>query len=177
MLPNGDFDKMEPFMDHIKLNSAIDMEMGPDGKLYILEYGTGWFTKNADAQLSRIDFDSTAKAKPFADAVANQPKPAVDSAQFKQGHQQVTDSTLGLNIMQKLDCKTCHKTDGKSIGPAFTEVAKKYPATNKNVNYLVKKITNGGGGVWGETAMPAHPALPEEDGKKIVGWIMSLKKK
>ena len=53
---NGDFDKMEPFMSSTKFNSPIDMEMGPDGRLYILEYGSGWFSKNPDAGLSRIDF-------------------------------------------------------------------------------------------------------------------------
>ena len=42
---------------HIKVNSLIDMEVGPDGKLYLLEYGTGWFTKNPDAGLSRIDYN------------------------------------------------------------------------------------------------------------------------
>ncbi len=41
MLPNGDFDKMEPFFPSLKVNSLIDMEVGPDGKLYLLEYGTG----------------------------------------------------------------------------------------------------------------------------------------
>lgn len=58
MLPNGDFDKMEPFMEHIKLYNCIDMEVGPDGKLYLLEYGTGWFSKNPDAGLSVIDYTS-----------------------------------------------------------------------------------------------------------------------
>lgn len=55
--PNGDFEKMEPFMEHTKMNSMIDMETGPDGKLYMLEYGSGWFSKNADAALSRIDYN------------------------------------------------------------------------------------------------------------------------
>jgi cytochrome c len=54
--PNGDFYKMEPFMQKTKFAAPIDMELGPDGKLYILEYGTGWFHKNKDAGLSRIDF-------------------------------------------------------------------------------------------------------------------------
>ena len=54
--PNGDFYKMEPFMETTKFAAPIDMELGPDGKLYILEYGTGWFHKNKDAALSRIDF-------------------------------------------------------------------------------------------------------------------------
>jgi cytochrome c len=57
MLPNGDFDKMEPFMEHTRLNNCIDMEVGPDGKLYLLEYGSGWFAKNPDAGLSRIDYN------------------------------------------------------------------------------------------------------------------------
>ena len=29
---------------------------GPDGALYVLEYGDGYFGENPDAQLSRIDF-------------------------------------------------------------------------------------------------------------------------
>ncbi len=58
----GNYEKMEPFMPNTKLNSAIDMEMGPDGRLYILEYGTGWFTKNADAALSRVDFNGGNRA-------------------------------------------------------------------------------------------------------------------
>lgn len=56
MLPNGDFDKFEPFAPGVKMNSDIDMEVGPDGRLYLLEYGTGWFTQNPDAGLARIDY-------------------------------------------------------------------------------------------------------------------------
>lgn len=58
MKSNGDLDKMESVLQNIKFNSPIDMEMGPDGKLYVLEYGTGWFSKNADAALTRIDFNA-----------------------------------------------------------------------------------------------------------------------
>lgn len=56
LLPNGDFDKMEPFLPAIKTNYMIDMEVGPDGRLYMLEYGTGWYTQNPDAGLARIDY-------------------------------------------------------------------------------------------------------------------------
>lgn len=58
LFPNGDFSKMEPFFPSIDVNSLIDMEVGPDGKLYLLEYGSGWFSKNADSGLARIDFNS-----------------------------------------------------------------------------------------------------------------------
>src|SRR5690625_7827391 len=33
------------------------MEMGPDGKLYILEYGTGWVTKNDNSSRSVIEYN------------------------------------------------------------------------------------------------------------------------
>jgi glucose/arabinose dehydrogenase len=56
LLPNGDFYKMEPFLLGTKLAAPVDIELGPDGKLYILEYGTGWFSKNKDSGLSRIDY-------------------------------------------------------------------------------------------------------------------------
>jgi cytochrome c551/c552 len=58
MFPNGDFRKMEPFFPAIELNALIDMEVGPDGRLYLLEYGSGWFSKNADSGLARIDFNA-----------------------------------------------------------------------------------------------------------------------
>lgn len=57
MFPNGDFRKMEPFFPSLDVNSLIDMEVGPDGRLYLLEYGTGWFSKNEDSGLARIDYN------------------------------------------------------------------------------------------------------------------------
>jgi glucose/arabinose dehydrogenase/type 1 glutamine amidotransferase len=56
MKPNGDYDRMEPFMPNTKFHAAIDIEVGPDGRFYVLEYGSGWFSKNEDAGLSRIDY-------------------------------------------------------------------------------------------------------------------------
>ena len=54
--PNGDYDAMEHFAPRDSLSAPIDMELGPDGRLYVLEYGKAWFAKNPDAGLSRIDF-------------------------------------------------------------------------------------------------------------------------
>jgi cytochrome c len=56
MRPNGDYDAMERFAPRDSFSAPIDMELGPDGRLYVLEYGKAWFAKNADAGLSRIDF-------------------------------------------------------------------------------------------------------------------------
>ena len=299
LLPNGDFDKMEPFMEHTKFNSPIDVEMGPDGKLYILEYGNGWFSKNADAGISRIDFnpgnrspkigeitidktsgdlplkitvtveakdpendklryiwdlgngvkketdgpkleytlttagdyaisvevkddksepaisskvnvyagneapsvsitlkgnktfyfpgtpvaykvdiedkDDTAKEKDMSDLVVSADyTEGTDKAAVPQGHQTLSAAAAGKNLTLSLDCKSCHKPNEKSIGPAFQDVAERYAKDPNMVPYLVQKITKGGSGKWGEVAMPAHPALKEEDIREIIGWIQTL---
>ncbi|HRQ51817.1 MAG TPA: Crp/Fnr family transcriptional regulator, partial [Agriterribacter sp.] len=78
------------------------------------------------------------------------------------------------SIMLSLDCKTCHKTDEKSVGPSFTEVAKRYYKNSDAVSYLTAKIIKGGSGAWGEVAMAAHPELAEDDAKQIVHWVLTL---
>jgi cytochrome c len=35
-------------------------------------------------------------------------------------------------------------------------------------------VINGGGGVWGENVMSAHPQLSEADAKEMVGYVLSL---
>jgi cytochrome c551/c552 len=97
-----------------------------------------------------------------------------DKASIPQGHQTAVAAMNGKTTMLSLDCKTCHKIDEKSIGPAFTEVAKRYQKDQKAMSYLTNKIIKGGGGVWGETAMAAHPDLAESDAKQIVQWILTL---
>ncbi len=53
---------IEPFMDGTTFNNLMDMEFGPDGKLYLLEYGTKWFGENMDARLVRIDYNRDNRA-------------------------------------------------------------------------------------------------------------------
>ncbi len=118
LTPNGDFDRLEPFMEYAKFNAPIDMEMGPDGKLYILEYGSGWFLKNPDAGLLRIDYnsgnrppviaavtvDKTAGALPFkGKATVDAKDPDHDALTYKW--------TLGNGVVE---------TKSPSVGYNFT---------------------------------------------------------
>jgi glucose/arabinose dehydrogenase len=61
MAPNGDYVAMERFLPTTKFAAPIDMELGPDGRLYVLEYGIGWFTKNPDAGLARVVYRPSAQ--------------------------------------------------------------------------------------------------------------------
>jgi cytochrome c len=56
MNANGSLASMERFMPSTKFNNPIDMEFGRTGDLYLLEYGTAWFTGNDDARLVRIAY-------------------------------------------------------------------------------------------------------------------------
>jgi cytochrome c len=171
---HNNFYKLEPFMPHTSFNAPIDMEVGPDGKIYVLEYGKGWFTQNADAALSCIEFDSTANNRlSTSNKQAN--KTSIDSAAFGKGHVQKKITPAGLAAIQRSDCLTCHKTNEKSIGPSFTSVARKYAANKSNTQYLVNKIRNGGAGIWGPVPMAAHPSLEETQVKQMVEYILSFR--
>ncbi len=295
---DGDFDKMEPFMENTSFAAPIDMEMGPDGRLYMLEYGKGWFSKNPEAGISRIDFnsgnrppkvgilqvssttgalpyrvtatidakdpekdkltynwdfgngikkqttepavdytytkagdyaisvevaddkkassnseaialyagnqapvvdirldgnktfyfpgkavrynvivedqDDTARVNPASLRVMADFVEGIDKAAVPIGHLSVSETQMGKNLMLAGDCKSCHHETDKSVGPAFTQVALKYRNDPKAVPYLTDKIKKGGGGVWGEVAMSAHPDLPNNDIQQMVRWIMAL---
>ncbi len=300
----GNFQKMEPFMPNTKFNSAMDVEIGPDGRFYVLEYGSGWFSKNKDAALSRIEYNAGNRAPkatlsvgkltgsiPFTVKVdasgskdpdndlltynwsfgngikkttttsttsftftkageyaisvavkdakgattksetikiyAGNESPLVDvkiaagnnfyypgvpvnyavNVKDKEdgstekggidnksiyvkvdylsgpdkaqivGHQVMSALNEGRNLAATLDCKACHKEEEKSVGPGYKMVAAKYESDPKAKAYLTNKIIKGGGGVWGETAMAAHPDLKQDEADLIVDWILSLNKK
>lgn len=86
------------------------------------------------------------------------------------------DYQKGLEITAKSDCFTCHKIDEKNIGPAWRDVANKYAGSDTAVNYLAKKIKDGGSGVWGTVPMAPHPNLSDEDAKTVARYVLLLKK-
>ncbi|MFM8349111.1 MAG: PQQ-dependent sugar dehydrogenase, partial [Bacteroidota bacterium] len=67
---DGSIHDIEPFMEGIEFSNPMDMEFGPDGKLYMLEYGKTWFAQNEDARLVRIDWNS-GNRPPVATLVAD----------------------------------------------------------------------------------------------------------
>jgi len=88
--------------------------------------------------------------------------------------EQASTEPLGARLIARSDCKTCHNTLVKTIGPAYVEVAKRYRNTPENVNMLIGKVRNGGAGNWGEAAMTPHPDLDDVTAKSMVEYIMGL---
>lgn len=85
-----------------------------------------------------------------------------------------TPEEEGKDLIAASDCLTCHKEDAKLIGPSYQDVAAKY--TEKDIDLLVDKIVNGGSGVWGDVPMAAHAGMDKENAKKMVKYILTLKK-
>jgi cytochrome c len=81
----------------------------------------------------------------------------------------------GEVLISYSDCYTCHKEDQKSVGPAFRDIAKRYPANKDYVEMLAHKVIVGGRGSWGSPVMDPHPKLPIEDARLMVTYILSLK--
>ena len=296
---DGSFNKMEPFADEVEINSLIDMELGPDGRLYLLEYGTGWFTQNSDSGLSYIQYNggnrppvidhlivdkdsgglplkiqleaqardresdpisyiwdlgdgtiseteeaqitheyqqageyevsvsvkdnlgAVAKSEVLK-IVAGNTRPEVtikqtggnsmfyfagspisyevkvsdpdsdtpidpgdilvtvdyvsglDKSQLSQGHKIISEAEQGKGLSQSLDCKVCHKEKEASVGPSYLEISERYKDDPNAASYLQNKIIAGGGGVWGEVVMAAHPDLTQSETRMLAEYILSL---
>ena len=297
----SNLDSMERFLPTVVFDKPVDMQFGPDGSLYVLEYGTYWAAQNDDSGLYKIEF-SAGNRQPIAKAsvnknqgaapltlqfssqgsmdfdkadsllvyewdfegvgkvqsreqnpsftfekrgifkptltvrdsegkidtyqlevtVGNEPPvisvkmdrnksfywgtPSIeyhvtvqdqedgtiqeddimatwdylengfDRVEAAEGHQQELPSAnlLGQNLTVKSGCNACHGIDNPSIGPSYATVATKYESDPEGKNYLKQKITNGGGGVWGERQMPSHSHLPKGDIEAMVDYVLSL---
>lgn len=80
----------------------------------------------------------------------------------------------GEALVKSSDCKTCHHSINKIIGPSHTDVAKKYEFTEANVKMLADKVIKGGVGVWGEVPMNAHTDVSQADAEKMARYVLSL---
>ncbi|WP_019987513.1 PQQ-dependent sugar dehydrogenase [Rudanella lutea] len=97
------------------------------------------------------------------------------SSEPMMGHQQLTSTySLGKSLVAGSDCKACHQVAAKSVGPSFTEVAKRYRDDKTATAKLANKVIIGGGGVWGEHAMSAHPQLSREEATEMIKYVLSL---
>ncbi|WP_285544446.1 PQQ-dependent sugar dehydrogenase [Dyadobacter frigoris] len=53
---NGNYVSMEPFLPQLKVVAPIDMQIAPDGAIYLLAYGTNWFARNTDSGIIRVEY-------------------------------------------------------------------------------------------------------------------------
>src|SRR6266542_4796365 len=76
MNAKGDLVSIERFMPSALFSAPIEMEFGPSGDLYMLEYGTAWFQANDDARLIRIEYNA-GNRKPIVAVAVDRPAGAL----------------------------------------------------------------------------------------------------
>jgi cytochrome c len=78
-----------------------------------------------------------------------------------------------------IGCPNCHAIDHKVVGPAWMEVSKRYRNDRNSpelINRLVKKVSHGGSGNWGNVPMVANDPIgtKHDDIEYLVKFILSL---
>ena len=85
------------------------------------------------------------------------------------------DADKGLELIAASDCLTCHKVEEKLVGPAYREIANKYPNDPATIDSLATRVITGSSGRWGQLVMTPHATLSKEDAQTMVKYVMSLK--
>jgi cytochrome c len=63
--------QIEDFLPEVPISKPIDFKIGPDGSIYLLEYGNDYFLNNPDARLVRISY-SARNRPPVASLVVDE---------------------------------------------------------------------------------------------------------
>jgi cytochrome c len=164
-----------------KTNQIVKVKVGnaePKVNIAVKSNKTFFFDdQKIDYEVSVADKEdgTTAKGIDAADVVVNiNYLEGYDKTMIEQGHKENMNFAAGKRLIDLSDCKACHAIDKKSIGPAYIDVAKKYRRGQTSINQLAEKVIKGGGGVWGEQAMAAHPQVSLSDARDMVDYILSL---
>jgi cytochrome c len=82
----------------------------------------------------------------------------------------------GAALFKKSGCNVCHALNKKLVGPAFSEVAKKYAGDATAQARLEQKIRSGGSGSFGSMPMPpTGKNVSDESIKVLVTFALSQK--
>jgi cytochrome c len=75
----------------------------------------------------------------------------------------------GGKLIQANDCSSCHAADHQVVGPAYSDIAKRYAGQSDAAEKLATKIRDGGNG------MTPHPDLSAPQRRAMAVWILMQK--
>jgi cytochrome c len=85
-----------------------------------------------------------------------------------------TEGPNATPLFSAQDCGSCHRLAAASVGPTYTDIARRYALNDANVQLLGQKIRLGGGGAWGEVPMTPHAAIREVEANAMARAILEL---
>lgn len=94
----------------------------------------------------------------------------------------LASSCLAIEMPQsakEIGCQNCHAIDHKVVGPAWMEISNRYRDHRNDSDLLVqlvKKVSKGGAGHWGDVPMAANDPLGKRQDKitELVKFILDL---
>lgn len=99
-------------------------------------------------------------------------QPFIDTLKSSPNHLSA-NSILGKQLINQNNCTQCHYLNQRAVGPSFKEIAERYQETEDVHKHLSEKIINGTKGTWGQTEMPANPAVSISEATAIVDYILN----
>jgi cytochrome c len=143
------------FFDNNSIHYRVSVSDKEDGTLI-----SGKISPKAVA----VSMDYVSEGYRFASVLLKQAK--LDSA---------TQFVVAQSLINNIDCKTCHTRAQQTIGPSFTQIAKRYQGGVTVIDTLANHVIRGSSGVWGlGNNMPAHPSLSLNNARNIVNYILSV---
>jgi cytochrome c len=133
----GDVTRIEPVVGTLDFDNPIDIEFGPDGALYVLEYGDGFFGKNLPgAELARVDFvGATGNRTP---AVTAQADTTEGDAPLTVHFTAAASDPEGTRLRYAWDFDADGKIDSREANPTHT-------FTEDGLYRATVKVTDQGG--------------------------------
>ena len=117
---NGDIFQINPFLDSEPLVRPIDMHIGPNGAMYVIEWGTGFFEDNPDDRIIKIE---------FAQNLGNRAPIAIASASINSGLAPLEvsftgelsrDPDIGDNLSYSWDFDNDGNEDANTANASYT---------------------------------------------------------
>ncbi len=100
----GEILHVEPFMSAARFTRPMDLELGPDGCLYGIEWGTGFGGGNPDATIFRIEHYRDGVRPPLARAVASRTDGGVPLAvEFSGAESRSRNAGSGIDLAWDFD--------------------------------------------------------------------------
>ncbi|MBI5451395.1 MAG: c-type cytochrome [Gammaproteobacteria bacterium] len=89
------------------------------------------------------------------------------------------DQAAGLELAKRSGCLACHSIEHKVVGPAWSEVSRRYQDDAKARAALIEKVKKGGKGNWsqvtGGVPMPPYsPRVADADIETLVDFVLGL---
>ena len=141
---NGDLLKINPFLSGLSFVRPMDMEIGPDGAIYMLEWGSGFGGGNNDSKLIRIGYTGGQHA-PVARATASATSgPVPLTVEFSADGSTDPDAADALTYSWDFDGDGTEDSDDPNVTHTYTEPG----------NYTARLTVTDADGMTGVASVP-----------------------